>query len=429
MRPTYHYAPAANWLSDPNGLVHHAGEWHLFYQYNPEGEDWGHMSWGHAVSRDLRNWEELPVAIRDDAQHMIFSGSAVVDHQGTAGFGSNAMVAVYTGAMSGEPARQTQCLASSTDDGRTWTKFAGNPVLDLGLADFRDPNLFWHASTQRWIMVVALPAEKRALVYASTDLRAWRELSEIRGVNAPGEVWECPLLVELPVEGGPSRWLFKVDALRNAPGSGTIYCVGTFDGEHFRPDSDSWSVADWGTDFYASIAWHEPRDSRSRPLWIGWMGNHAYQGRLPRKVWRGAMSAPRRIWLRRSGQEHVLCQEVALEAVTAVPMVPQGSRDVPIASHMRITGNAWHLRLGDREGRSIEITRYGGCLRASRKDAQNPFLDADREIALPPGPPVDLWLDVGSIELFADGGAVALTMQHCMTAQRIDHRLEMAGPT
>lgn len=148
MRPLYHYAPAANWLSDPNGLVWQDGEWHLFYQYNPFGEDWGHMSWGHAVSRDLVTWQELPVALAEEDGTMIFSGSAVIDHQGSAGFGKGAMVAVYTGART-DRAHQFQSIAASTDRGRTFTKFTGNPVLDLQMADFRDPNVFWHGPSGR----------------------------------------------------------------------------------------------------------------------------------------------------------------------------------------------------------------------------------------------------------------------------------------
>ena len=231
MRPQYHYAAAANWLSDPNGLVHWNDEWHLFYQYNPHGEDWGHMSWGHAVSRDLAHWQELPPALTGDELGMIFSGSAVIDHANTAGFGAEAMVAIYTSATC-TPQRQTQSLAWSNDHGRSWHKYAGNPVLDAGLADFRDPNVFWHAASERWIMVVALSDQNRVRVYGSRDLKCWEELSEISGGDAPGHLWECPLLIELPVDGATAaRWLFKVDVLRGAPGSGAIYRTGTFDGQ------------------------------------------------------------------------------------------------------------------------------------------------------------------------------------------------------
>lgn len=428
MRPRYHYAPASNWLSDPNGLVHHGDEWHLFYQYNPEGEDWGHMSWGHAVSRDLADWRELEVALRDDDRQMIFSGSAVIDADNTAGFGADAMIAVYTGAMQRGPARQVQCLAASTDRGRSWTSYAGNPVINLEIADFRDPNVFWHAASGCWIMVVALSAENRALVYGSQDLKAWHRLSAISGVGAPGEVWECPLLIELPVEGGGSRWLFKVDALHNGPGSGAIYCTGSFDGEQFEPDSEGWKVADWGSDFYAAIAWHEPRDEAGRPLWIGWMGNHAYQGKLPPKGWRGAMSLPRRIGLRLTESGHVLCQEMAVESEGKVHEADLQSGIIAIASKARIDGDAWSLLLADGVGRSLALSRCRGELRVVRKDGQSPFLDAARAVSLSTSAPVHIWIDAGSIELLADDGAMAFTMQHLLEGDTLDLRMELAQP-
>jgi sucrose-6-phosphate hydrolase SacC (GH32 family) len=173
MRPAFHFTAEKNWLNDPNGLVFHDGEWHLFYQFNPFGDTWGHMSWGHAVSRDLLTWEHLPVAIPEKDGIMAFSGSAVVDHANTSGFGTKdnpPMVAIYTGHRDG---RQDQRLAYSTDKGRTWTMHAGNPVLDIGKADFRDPKVFWHAPIKRWVMVVALPVDRKVSFYASADLKKW----------------------------------------------------------------------------------------------------------------------------------------------------------------------------------------------------------------------------------------------------------------
>ena len=433
MRPQYHYAPAANWLSDPNGLVHHRGEWHLFYQYNPQGEDWGHMSWGHAVSPDLATWQELPVAIAEDAQDMIFSGSAVIDPAGSAGFGREAMVAIYTAAAAHGPAHQTQALAFSTDLGRSWTKFAGNPVIDLGLADFRDPNVFWHAATGRWIMVVVLSAENRALLYASHDLRHWDELSVIHGSGAPGRVWECPLLIELPVEGtAETRWLFKVDALHDGPGSGAIYQTGTFDGIRFHPDGPAlepvWQVADHGRDFYAAIAWHEPRDAAGRPVWIGWMGNHAYQGQLPRQGWRGAMSLPRRLSLVRSGQAYALRQEAEPAAIAGVAQVAADAAETGQAARIDLPGGlAFKLTLADQDGRILVIERGPEGLFASRRDPRNPALDADTTVCLGAGQELTLWLDGGSIELLSKDGLAALTMQHRLAGERLALRYEQAA--
>ncbi len=421
MRPSYHFAPAANWLSDPNGLVHHAGEWHLFYQYNPQGEDWGHMSWGHAVSRDLALWEELPPALLEDERHFIFSGSAVIDHDNSAGLGPDAMVALYTGAGQGGLAHQSQCLAWSNDCGRNWQKLAANPVLDLGVADFRDPNVFWHTPSSQWIMVVVLAAENRALIYGSPDLRNWQELSAIAGTGAPGEIWECPLLIELPIEGGGTHWLFKVDVLNGAPGSGALYQTGSFDGKSFTPDdAGQWLLADGGSDFYAAIAWHNPRDGEGRPLWIGWMGNHAYQGKLPDQGWRGAMSLPRRISLRREGAGLRLVQQPEIASIAEVALAGIDQQDIAMASHLSLPCGAFSLRLRDSSGRLLVIEREEHSLRATRLDPASPFLDTTRELPLSVERGVELWLDAGSVEIIGDRGTASLTMQHRMAGERVN---------
>lgn len=420
MRPHYHYAPAANWLSDPNGLVHHKGEWHLFYQYNPQGEDWGHMSWGHAVSRDLATWQELEPALLDDAHEMVFSGSAVIDTDNRAGFGRDAMVAIYTSAAAGPPPIQSQSLAFSNDAGRTWDKFAGNPVLDRNMADFRDPNVFWHEPSARWIMVVVLSNEQRAAIYGSPDLKQWVELSSIPAAGAPGEVWECPLLIELPVEGtAERRWLFKVDVLRGAPGSGALYQTGTFDGLRFQPDSIDgtpvWGVADYGTDFYAAIAWHEPRDAAWRPVWIGWMGNHAYQGQLPKQGWRGAMSLPRRLSLQAQGAGYVLVQQVEPAAIVLAPPLAWGTPALaPVGKLTFPHGDAW-LALVDDVGRILRIERRQDTLFVSRRDPVTPALDTVQRLEGGGSGEISIWLDRGSIELLSADGCHAITLQHRMT--------------
>lgn len=416
MRPHYHYAAAANWLSDPNGLVHWNDEWHLFYQYNPDGEHWGNMSWGHAVSRDLHEWEELPPALTGDALGMIFSGSAVIDHANNAGFGAGAMVAIYTSA-SDDPQRQAQSLAWSNDHGRSWHKYAGNPVLDIGFADFRDPNVFWHEPSARWIMVVALSALNSAAIYASSDLKAWEHLSDISGGDAPGEIWECPLLIELPVEGeAATRWLFKVDVLRGAPGSGALYRTGTFDGTQFRADPQGWLALDGGTDFYAAIAWHEPRDQAGRPLWIGWLGNHAYQGHLPLQGWRGAMSLPRRLSLRRLGQSFRLRQEVPETVVSVVTVADLGQATVPAAARIELPGDRdFKLRIEDAEDRILQVERRASLLLVTRRDPALPYLDTVQQLELHGPGSIEVWLDVGSLELLAKQGRAALSVQHRLT--------------
>ncbi len=428
MRPQYHYAAAANWLSDPNGLVWHAGEWHLFYQYNPQGEEWGHMSWGHAVSRDLAVWEELPIALEEDPGGMIFSGSAVIDHANSAGFGAGAMVALYTNAAEGISQCQSQYLAWSTDSGRTWHKYRGNPVLDIGAADFRDPNVFWHAPSARWIMVVVLAESNRALIYASHDLKDWEEYSVVYGHAAPGQVWECPLLIELPIDGeNASRWLFKVDVLRGAPGSGAIYCTGSFDGIRFTPDSAGWQIADHGTDFYAAIAWHEPRDAAGRPLWIGWLGNHAYQGKLPLKGWRGAMSVPRRLSLRREGERLWLRQELASEAISGVSLADLSQPTIGQSAQFELPGfGDCSLRITDQTGRLLLIERRGDVLLVTRQDPAAPYLDTVQPAQLHSTAPIKVWLDCGSLELLGDDGCTALSLQHLLNGEELSFNLERA---
>src|SRR4029079_11012241 len=237
LRPQFHFTPARDFMNDPNGLVYFKGEYHLFYQHNPQGEQWGHMSWGHAVSSDLLHWQHLPVALPEADGVMIFSGSGVIDWHNTSGFCAagqddrSCLVAVYTGDGHG---KQTQNLAYSNDRGRTWTKYANNPVLDLGLKDFRDPKVFWYERTRRWIMVTVLPDQHKVRLFASLDLKGWTPLSDFGPAGATGGVCECPHLFELPIEGEPgrARWMLDVDINPGgiAGGSAGQYFMGPFEG-------------------------------------------------------------------------------------------------------------------------------------------------------------------------------------------------------
>ncbi|WP_207312190.1 GH32 C-terminal domain-containing protein [Lentzea alba] len=238
-RPQFHYTPAKNWMNDPNGLVYYQGEYHLFYQYNPNGNSWGDMSWGHAVSKDLVRWQELPLALSHDAGEMVFSGSAVVDWDNTTGFGTKQnppMVAVYTSAyLNG--GKQAQSLAYSTDRGRTWTKYQANPVIDIGSTDFRDPKVQWYAPTKSWLMTVSLSKEHKVLFYSSPNLKDWELLSEFGPAGATGGVWECPDLFPLAVDGDRNnvKWVLVVNINPGgiAGGSAAQYFVGDFDGRKF----------------------------------------------------------------------------------------------------------------------------------------------------------------------------------------------------
>jgi fructan beta-fructosidase len=319
-RPQYHFSPLQHWTNDPNGVVLFDGEYHLFYQYNPFGDVWGHMSWGHAVSTDLLHWRELPVALPEENGVMIFTGSTVVDERNTSGFCTNnkpCMVAVYTGHTPGGPGRralQTQNLAYSNDRGRTWTKYSGNPVLNLNMSDFRDPHVFWSAAAKRWTMVVALPNEHKVLFYGSRNLKNWEKAGEFGPAGATGGQWECPTLVEVPLEDHPdqTRWVLKVGLNPGGlqGGSGEQYFVGRFDGTRFTnenpPATTLWT--DYGKDCYCALPFNGlPRTGL--PVTIGWMNNWQYAAKVPTQPWRGQMTIPRQLQLRNTPAGLRLAQE------------------------------------------------------------------------------------------------------------------------
>ncbi len=245
LRPQYHFTPQAHWMNDPNGLVFYQGEYHLFYQFNPFGNTWGHMSWGHAVSHDLIHWKHLPLALAEADGMMIFSGSAVVDWHNSSGFGKDGkppLVAIYTGCRANGDGTQFECIAYSNDKGRTWTKYVGNPVIDRHSKDFRDPKVQWYEPSHQWIMTVSLSAEHKVCFYGSSNLKDWKLLSQFGPAGATGGVWECPDLFELPVEGTDERrWVLAVNINPGsvAGGSGGQYFIGQFDGTRFIADAHS----------------------------------------------------------------------------------------------------------------------------------------------------------------------------------------------
>ncbi|MGG0025919.1 GH32 C-terminal domain-containing protein [Bacillus inaquosorum] len=303
-RPQYHFTPEANWMNDPNGMVYYAGEYHLFYQYHPYGMQWGPMHWGHAVSKDLVTWKHLPVALYPDEKGTIFSGSAVVDRNNTSGFQTGEekpLVAIYTQDREGH---QVQSIAYSNDKGRTWTKYAGNPVIpNPGKKDFRDPKVFWYEKENKWVMLLA--AGDRILIYTSKNLKQWTYASEFgQGQGSHGGVWECPDLFELPVDGNSNqkKWVMQVSVGNGAVsgGSGMQYFVGDFDGTHFKNENPSDKVlwTDYGKDFYAAVSWSDIPSSDGRRLWLGWMSNWQYANDVPTSPWRSAASIPRELKLK-----------------------------------------------------------------------------------------------------------------------------------
>jgi fructan beta-fructosidase len=321
-RPQFHFSPAENWMNDPNGLVYNNGEYHLFYQHNPFGDTWGHMSWGHAVSDDLMHWEHLPVALEEENNVMIFSGSAVVDHKNTSGFGSAEnppMVAIYTGHHTDNDL-QDQRIAYSTDDGRSWTKYKRNPVIDEDMENFRDPKVFWHEESGKWVMAVALPSVYKVRFYGSDDLKNWTMLSEFGPAGGTGGIWECPDLFELPVEGseGETKWVLQVDMNPGAVagGSGGQYFVGDFDGQKFSQDPTTEGQAlwvDYGRDFYAVQSYSDIPEEDGRRIWLAWMNNWDYGQSIPTNPWRSAMTVPRALGLTSTKEGYRLTQQPVQE--------------------------------------------------------------------------------------------------------------------
>jgi fructan beta-fructosidase len=324
-RPQFHFTPPKNFMNDPNGLVFYKGEYHLFYQYNPQGHEWGHMSWGHAVSVDMLHWKNLPVAIPEEpGRFMIFSGSAVVDWHNASGLCASAdskdqscLVAIYTAASA---KWQRQNLAYSNDRGRTWTNYPGNPVADLKQADFRDPKLFWYEAQKKWVMVAVLADERKAVFLESRDLKSWTLRGSFESSGSARGQWECPDLFELPVDDNPQdkKWVLVVNRNPGAPagGTGVEYFVGTFDGEHFvnESSSDQQLWADYGKDFYATNSFSDLPAADGRRIWIGWMSNWQYANREPTSVWRGAQSLPRELKLKRFADGIRLIQSPIAEA-------------------------------------------------------------------------------------------------------------------
>ena len=298
-RPIYHHTPAYGWMNDANGLVYKDGEYHLYFQYNPYGSKWGNMHWGHSVSKDLVHWTHEQPAIARDTMGHIFSGSCVVDHNNTAGFGKDAIIAFYTShkGLPGNHQRQQQCIAYSLDNGRTYTKYEGNPVVTPfdGLENFRDPKVFWYAPQNKWVMIVS--ADKNMRFYESKDLKKWNYMSEWgAGFGPQPNQFECPDFFEMAVDGNAQhkKWVMIVNINPGFVygGSGTMYFVGQFDGHKFTCDTAPNDVKwlDWGKDHYATVTYS---NTPGRVIAMPWMSNWQYANQVPTKQYRSGNSIPR----------------------------------------------------------------------------------------------------------------------------------------
>lgn len=351
-RPAYHHTPLYGWMNDPNGMFYKDGRWHLYYQWNPYGSKWQNMTWGHSSSADLVRWEHHPAAIEANGLGTVFSGSSVVDSANTAGFGRDAVVALYTSA----DVNQTQSLAHSSDGGMTFEIYPGNPVLTLE-SEARDPNMFWDADNGRWVMSLAHALDHEMLFFTSPDLKEWTLQGSFgKGIGAQDGVWECPDLFRLKVDGsGEEKWVLVCNINPGGPfgGSATQYFTGDFDGKTFIADTDAEGVIptkwmDYGKDHYATVSWSDVPDNRR--VLIGWMSNWQYAGEVPTMQYRSANTLPREAGLFRApdGQLYLSSSPVAeLAALRDKPSV--SVRNKPAG------GNGRNFPLPDSNGGACEI--------------------------------------------------------------------------
>ncbi len=448
-RPQFHFSPRTHWTNDPNGLVFFQGEYHLFYQYNPFGDVWGHMSWGHAVSSDMLHWKELAVALPEENGVMIFTGSTVIDQHNSSGFCKDnepCLVAVYTGytaASGNKKSLQTQNLAYSNDKGRTWTKYSGNPVLDLHMTDFRDPKVFWSEQGKHWVMAVSLPDDHKVRIYGSPDLKGWKTLSEFGPAGATGGQWECPEMFQLPVEGkaGQTRWVMKVglNPGGRSGGSGEQYFVGGFDGSEFKNDNAAAQTmwTDYGKDCYCGLTFNGlPKEQKQ--VMIGWMDNWQYAANLPTSPWRGQMTVPRELTLRETPEGLRLVQAPlhSLAKLDGERVSVSGGREADVNAKLAqsavlkshsfelksqmdmgtATDAGWKLLSAD--GASYTLIGYDkqrGQVYFDRTHSGDVGFSKDfpARVEAPlslNGPlKLDVVVDRDSVEVFADGGLVTMT--------------------
>lgn len=404
-RPQFHFTPDRNWMNDPNGLVYYKGKYHLFFQHNPQANVWGNMSWGHATSTDLYNWHEEPVAIACTPTSGIFSGSAVVDINNTSGFGTTdnpPIVAIYTEHQNDE-SNQSQCLAFSVDEGATFTKYERNPVLDINAKNFRDPKVQW--IDNQWIMTVALANDYKISFYSSPDLKSWTNLSDFGPAAEVGGVWECPDLIQFE-----DKWVLLVSLNPGGYqiGSGTQYFIGQWNGKEFIADDLQTRWLDFGRDNYAGVTFSNAPDNKK--IFLGWMSNWHYAGKVPTNPWRSAMTLPRELSLQG-------------DRIIQTPVIhPNGFPEVSF------TTSDGAIRICENNERYVEIGVRNQKLYVDTSHAWND-LDAPtlQEIAIEKSEiDIRVIVDRGSVEVFAAGGAIVLT--NLILVESTLNDIESKGP-
>ena len=412
-RPVYHHTPAWGWMNDPNGMFYKDGVWHLYFQYNPYGSQWENMTWGHSTSTDLIHWTFQGAPIEADAWGTIFSGSAVVDHNNTAGFGKGAVVAMYTSA--GE--NQTQSIAYSNDNGQTFTKYDGNPVLTSNTPDYRDPHVFWNEDIKRWNMIMA--EGQHMDIYSSADLKEWKLESQFGAeYGNHGGVWECPDLMKMKVRGTDQyKWMLLCNINPGGPfgGSATQYFVGQFDGHKFTcesaPEVTKWM--DYGKDHYATVTFDNAPDGRH--VAIAWMSNWQYANQVPTMQYRSANSVPRDLDLYEYQGQTYCGVTPSPELAAARPK--KATKTLTEACEMVVTlkGNAT-ITLANDKGEQVVMT-YDEKSRTfamdRTKSGQKEFSDDFAALTVAPVhgkmSQLRLFIDRSSIEAFDADGKMAMT--------------------
>lgn len=439
-RPRIHFTPAAHWMNDPNGMVYYKGIYHLFFQYYPSSSVWGPMHWGHATSADLIHWKEQPIALYPDSLGYIFSGSIVVDKKNTSGFGKNGqppLVAIFTHHDAKREKDftdfQNQSLAYSNDDGKSWIKYSGNPVLkNPGIIDFRDPKVMWYEPQQKWIMTLA--TKDCITFYSSPNLKNWKKESEFgKNAGAHGGVWECPDLFTLN-HNGKKIWVLVVSLNPGGPngGSATQYFLGNFNGHEFVASHNNTKWMDYGPDDYAGVTWS---NTGNRKIFIGWMSNWNYATIVPTTTWRSALTLPRDLKLVQTGNELFIASQLvpAFMNIQSKPVLFNninvqknidltkkiGTLQMPMKLQMEISElKDFTIRLSNAKGEELLI--------GYNKNENNYFIDRSRSgitdfhktfAAKHTAPRLSkaqtikmtLIVDASSVELFADDGLSVMT--------------------
>ena len=440
-RPQIHFTPDKNWVNDPNGMVYYKGKYHLFFQHSPNSTVWSDISWGHATSNDLVHWERKPIAIYPDSLGLIFSGSAVVDKNNSSGLGKNGiipLVAMYTShdmlkEKAGVIDVENQSIAYSLDEGETWIKYNANPVLkNPGVRDFRDPKVFWHEQSKNWVASIA--AQDQISFYASSDLKNWKKLSDFgKTIGSHDGVWECPDLFPMEYEG-KTVWVLIVNINPGGPngGSASQYFVGDFNGKEFKCDYKQTKWIDYGPDEYAGVTWS---NTGNRKLFIGWMSNWQYANIVPTEKFRNAFTIPRELGLKKINDEYYVTstpvselKKMEKQSIVINNLTINGSTDLTSKIGNLEVPSKFNLVLSNKNDFSIELvnTLNEKVVVGYSKDKNQFFLDrrnagkvdfhknfgrmnyaprlsSSDEIFL------SIYLDLASIEVFADNGLSVLT--------------------